>query len=1013
MQLLPQCVSPRVWGVIGVAAGSALTLPLMAQRTLSYTEPDFLYRNGIELFEKQNFAAARAEFERYLAQRRPLLNTTGTPAAGSPAADPNAVSAEYYMALASLYADEPGAEALVDRFVRNHSEHPKAGELYGDLGLYYIGKQDYTSATTYLERAIRQPNTGPKQREYQFNLALAYYNTQDLAKALPLFGAVKSDPDYANAPAASYYAGVINFRNGNYNEAIADFRRIETNPTYLNEVPNWLAQAYYKQGRFDELLAYTEPLLKRNAGGSLAEVALFTAEVYYRQGNYAQAIPAYKRYMAAKGASAPAAVKYRYGQSLFKQGSLPEAIAQLKPVAAGKDTTAQYAAYTLGISYLQADNPDFALTAFDQAGRLSFNKSIQEEARFTHAKLQLDQKRGAEAIAELGDFLKKYPDSRFENEANELVGEAYLASNNYPAAIAYIEKLKNRTPRINAQYQRMTYNQAVADFNADRYDAAIINLNKSLSVSGGDTDLRTDATFWKAETLSAQKKWAEAAPVYSQVRTGTYNVPSLYGLAYTAYNQKDYARALPLFRDFVAKNTDPALEGDAQVRIGDCLLTAKQYNEAIKAYDAAIATGRADSDYAIYQKGLILTYVGRDAEAKTLFDQLQRNPNSRYADDALFQAANVDFEKGNFVAAVNSFSRLIDGRPNSYLLPAALLKRAVVYANQQQYDPAIADYRRILSSYGNTPQAQSALLGLQNTLDDAGRTDEFSAVLSEYKKKNPASTEVEKAEFENAKSLYFNGKYPQALAAFKAFSQSYPNSANNAEARYYGADASARTGDVPGALRLYEYLMKEGTSAFAVKAASRAADLERRQKNVPNAIRNYRYVLTRANDRTDQVTAQLGLMDTYFGYKTDSSAILARELVAAGNVVPGAQNRAQLMLGKVALSKNDYKTAIADFEKTVALAKDISGAEANYLIGQAQYQQKKYKESVATLLRFNEQFDGFDYWKGKAFILVADNNVALGETAQARAVLTSIIENAAEADIVAEAKTKLAALDKK
>lgn len=1006
--------SPRVWGAVCVVAGSLMTPALLAQRTLTYTEPDLHYRNGVELFERSNYAAARSEFERYLSQRRPLLNTSGTPAAGSPASDPNAVSAEYYMALASLYANEPGAEALVDRFVRNHSEHPKAGQLYGDLGLYYVSREDYTNAITYLQKAVNQSNSAGKQRDYQFNLALAYYNTQDLAKALPLLNAIKTDPDYVNAAAASYYAGVINFRNGQYNEAVSDFRRIETNPTYQSEVPNWLAQAYYKQGRYDELTAYTEPLLKRNTGPALAEVALFTAEVYYRQGQYAQAIPAYKRYLAAKGASAPAAVKYRYGQSLYKTGNYPDAITQLKPVASGKDTTAQYAAYTLGISYLQTDNPSYALTAFDQAGRLTFNPSIQEEARFTHAKLQLDQKRGSEAITELNDFIKKYPDSRFENEANELVGEAYLASNNYPAAIAYIEKLKNRTSRINATYQRLTYNQAVADYNAERYPAALVNFNKSLAVSG-DAELKANATFWKAEALSAQKKWAEAIPLYTQVRGDEYGAKSLYGLGYAYYNQKDYTKALSFFRDYLkaASGSDDPTVGDAYIRSADCLLATKQYNEAMKAYDQAIATGRADSDYATYQKGIILTYVGRETEAKALFDQVQRNPSSRYADDAQFQTANVDFEKGNFAAAVTAYSRLITSKPNSYLIPAALLKRAVAYANQQQYDPAVADYKRILDEYGNTPQAQSALLGLQNTLDDANRTDEFSDVLGKYKRSNPGSTDVEKAEFENAKSLYFAEKYPQALAAFKAFSQEYPNSPNRNEARYYGADVYAKTGDVPAALRLYGQLIQEGKSTFAVKAASRAAELERRQKNYPGAIKNYQYVLSRSNERTDQITAQLGLMDTYYTYKIDSAGVLARQIVSAGNIVPGAQNRAQLMLGKVALSKADYKTAVADFEKTIALAKDVSGAEANFLIGDAQYRQKKYKESIATLLRFNEQFDGFEYWKGKAFILVADNNVALGETAQAKAVLTSIIENAAEAEIVAEAKTKLAAIETK
>ena len=155
-------------------------------------------------------------------------------------------------------------------------------------------------------------------------------------------------------------------------------------------------------------------------------------------------------------------------------------------------------------------------------------------------------------------------------------------------------------------------------------------------------------------------------------------------------------------------------------------------------------------------------------------------------------------------------------------------------------------------------------------------------------------------------------------------------------------------------------------------------------------------------------------MDIYFMYpKLDSAAIIAREVAAGGSVVPGAQNRAQLMLGKVALAKNDYKTAQADFEKTIALAKDVNGAEAQYELGDILYRQKKYKESIASLLTFNEQFSDFEYWKGKAFILVADNNVALDEPAQAKAVLNSIIENSTDQTIVAEAKQKLGALESK
>ncbi|AUD02973.1 tetratricopeptide repeat protein [Spirosoma pollinicola] len=1001
--------------LILLSLGFFTILSASAQRTQSNAEPDYHYRNGLELFEKANYAAARYEFRQYLEPRRAggsqTLLTTG---------DQNAVEAEYYIALTSLYIDEPGAELLVDRFVKNHSQHPKAGQLYGDLGTYYYARQDYTKAIDFLQKAVSQGGSSAQQTAFKYQLALSYYNTQNLQQALPLLNEVKVDANSPDAPAASYYAGVINFRNRNYNEAVADFRRVENNPTYQNQVPNWIAQSLYKQRRYDDLLTYTEPLLRRNNGAGMTEVALFTAEVFYQQNQFAKAIPYYKQYINTAGAKAPGAVKFRYGQSLFRTGAYNDAITQLKTLTGGKDTTAQYAAYTLGVSYLQTQNPTYALNAFDQAGRLTFNRDIQEEARFNHAKLQLDQNNGADAVKELTAFLKQYPDSKFENEANELVGEAYYASNNYPAAIAYIEGLKRRTPKINATYQRLTYNQGVNDFNAERYQQAVANLDKSLKFPV-DNDLQQAAQFWKAESYSAGKQYDTAIPLYASISksgSGNYAAKSLYGLGYAYYNKKDYTKALPYFRDFVNRGADAddrSQVQDATIRLADSYFVTKQYENALRSYDLAIAQNAPDKDYASYQKALILSYVGRDAEAKAQFEQVQRQyPNSRFVDESLFQKANVDFEKGSYQVAIQGFTRLIQDKPNSALIPAALLKRAIAYGNVQQYDPAVADYKRILDNYGNSDQAQSALLGIQNTLNDAGRPEEFSQVLGQYKKGNPGSTDVERVQFENARDIYSSGKYQQAIQSLLAFMQEYPASPSTNEARYFLAESYRQTDDAANALRYYNLIVADNKSDYLVRAATRAADLEIKQKNYARAIRNYQIIQSRAGSKAEQVTAQLGLMDTYFAIpKLDSATTIARDVASGGNVVAGAQNRAQLMLGKIALAKNDYKTAQSDFEKTIALAKDINGAEAQYHLGEILYRQKKYKESVTTLLKFNEQFSDFEYWKGKAFILISDNNAALDEPAQAKAVLNSIIENSSDQTIVAEAKQKLATLESK
>jgi tetratricopeptide (TPR) repeat protein len=1015
-----------------------LTAPASAQRTLAYAEPDYHFRAGLELFEKHSYDAARFEFAQFLERPQAPVGANGH--AGAEPLDPNRVAAGYYLALASLYLDEPGAELLADRFVRDHGDDPRAGQLYGELGRYYETTGDYVRATTYYEKALAQAVSPQRRQDYAYRLALAYYNARDGRRALPLFDELKTADDPAVADPSAYYAGVIRFQANDFANALPDFRRLDSSPAYADAVPNFMATALYKLRRYDELTAYAEPLLR--AGRNLPEVALVAAEVYYQQGNYAGAATSYRRYATAKAGAIPPAVRFRYGQSLLRTGATDDAILQLKPLTAGADTVAQYAAFTLGVTYLQRNNPAFAATAFEQAGRLGFSKAIQEEARFTHAKLLLDQRDGSGAVRELTEFAARYPDSRFGPEAANLTGEAYVVSNNYQAAVAYIEGLKRRSPELNATYQQLTYRQATADFNAERYDDAIRNLDKSLTVTA-DPALRQAAQYWKAEALSALRQYDVAIAQYGLVtRSGdAYDLRSRYGLGYAYYNKKDYDRALPLFRDYVAKAglsadtpapaapaggtalaglpDDPADRQatltDALLRLADCYFVAKQYEPALQTYDRAIARAGADTDYATYQQGLIYTYQGRDPEAKARFAQLARQyPGSRFADDALFQTANVDFEKGAYPVAIAGYSTLIQTRPKSYLLPAALLKRAVAYDNLSRYDEAIADYNRILTDFGGSVQAASALLGVQNSLNDANRADEFGAILAQYKRANPTGTDVEAVELDNARNLYTSRRYPQAIGALLGFLQTYPASAAGQEARYYLADAYRLTNDLPNALRYYYLVMADAKETFTVRAAARAAELEKQQRNYDRAAVAYHVLFNAAEGKNDQLTALLGLMDVYLAVsRLDSAGFYARAVLTGGNTLPGAPNRAQLALGKIAQARGDYRLAQTELERVIVLAKDVSGAEANYLIGEGQYKLKKYKESIATLLRFNDQFtDEFDYWKGRAFLLIADDNLALNEPAQARAVLQSILDNATNPEIKAEAERKLRGIRK-
>ena len=982
----------------------------IAQSTLGITEPEAHFRNGLEYYEKSNFVAARQEFGEYLSTQDKLLSTS----------DYNKVTAEYYIAVTGLYLNYPEAEVQVDRFVKNHREHPKAQQIYGDLGKYYYEGGEYEKAITYLEKAVKLPGGGAKKTENTYQLAMSYYNTKQHDAALPLFNEVKTDAGFANAGDASFYAGVINYQKNNFDEAYQDFSRVENHPYYKNEVPNWIISSLYQQKKYDQLLQYGERTLTQQRGNTkLDDVALYVAEVYYEKGDYPAAVKAYERFNKMKSGTIPPAIALHYGHSLFRTNSYDGTIQVLKNVGAGKDSVSQYASYLLGISYLKTNNSSFALTSFGNAAKLNFNNVIREEASYNHAKIQLETGNNNEAVKEFNAFMSQFPDSKHIEEATELVAEGYAGASNNAGAIKYIEGLSKRNAKINGTYQRLTYNQGVVEFNLQKFDPAIVLFDKSIKFPV-DEQIFIAASFYKAESLYGLKKVDEAVAIYNQItknpKAGIYARKSLYALGYVYYNQKKYSQALGYFKDFVSnlEGIDSQIIEDAHARLADCYLAAKNYEEAIRTYEKVAINGKTDKDYAIYQKARAYVYMNREQEARRQFELLISSfPSSRYLDDAYFQIADIDFKNQSYSAAVKGYTRMINEKPKSYLIPAALLRRAQSYYNLQVYEQAIVDFRKILTEYSDSPSASSALEGIQESYTAVGRPEEFTQVLGVVRKNNPGNEKLEEVEFDNVRNLYYAEKYENAKNALLEFLNSYPSSKHQYDARYFVGSSFDKTGKVNEALQYFGKVVQENRSTFVAAAAQRSAELEIGRGNYNNAVSNFRVLLRNAESKKEQAQAWIGLMDNYYTLKSyDSTLYYAREVITAGNIIPGGLGKAQLYIGKVPYDKGDLTKAAEEFKKVAASSKDEYGAEASYWNASILYKNKKYKEAENAIIEMGKNFEGYDYWRVRSFILLAEVYVGLNEMGQAKATLNSIIDNSDDKEAVELAKQKLAQITK-
>lgn len=982
-----------------------------AQSTLSYTDPSIHFRNGREYFESRNYEAAKAEFAQYLEIEKPVLEKN----------DGNRIWAEYYIVMSSLYLNNSETEVLASRFIRNNSEHPIANSLYKEIGNYFFANGDYTRATDYLSKSAKTDFAS------QYKLAVSYFIRQEYTSALPIFNELKQTASDSYAVPSAYYAGVINFRAANYTDAIPDFRQAEVSPEYRSEIPAWLAHSFYRQGKFAEMLAYTEPILRdKNSGRKLDDIALLTAEVYFQKGNYEKAAQYYTIYNNYKSQAMLTMVSYRFGYSLFRSNQFAQAAEQLKNVASSKDTLGQDAAFTLGICYLKANNSPYALGAFDQARKLNFNPAIQEEAFFNYAKVLYDVGRSAESIKEFEAFFRAYPTSKFEDEGNELVSEAYLSSNNFQAALSYIENLKKRSSRINTAYQRIAFNQGVKKYNEGNYIDAIPFFDKSLSTPE-NADLKYAAIFWKAEALSAQKKYPESINLYQNLLSSTdnttpglqeYQNKSRYGIGYAYFNTKAYDKANRYFREYAdkMKSGDPQALQDASLRLADTYFAQKNYDQALKLYDEVINTGKSDKDYALLQKGEILYYKEDYKGARASFDKVQTTyPNSVHADNAMFRMGEADLKGRQYTIAITDFTRLINEKPKSPFVPQALLYRAGAFVNNGNRESAVLDYKTIIKNYPTDSLAKSALDGAQEQYNELGRPEDFTALLNSYQQTNPNDGSLDELEFESAKNLYYKESYDKAVKVLSDYLAKHPTSKYSYEAKYLLAEAYNLLGNKGQALNYYYQVIADNKYKSVNKVTAKVADIEFKAGNFKKSATAYRILQTIAPDKKDQQTALIGLMESYYQLKSDSTLYFAREVSNNGDIVAGAKSKASLYTGKILMAKNNYSGATDAFNQTIAIDKGDNGAEAQQLIAQILYNQGKYKESSELIInKFTHDFNNCsDLQMGKAYLLLSDDFVAMNNFLQAKVTLNSLITGSPEKEIVTEAKAKLKVIERK
>ncbi len=999
-------------------------LSLNAQNTQWETNGQRHYRRATELLEKQKYGAASRSFDRYLASED--------------ANELQRVNAEYYKANCALNLDQPVAEQMFQDFVQEHPHHPLSKRAYFDLGNYYWNKKKWEKAIQYYEEADLDLLSAEEEQAAKFNLAYAYYQDKQVDKAAPLFNVLKHDVKKNKYTYASaYYSGVINEKKGNYPEALADFDIAGENATYKAVVPYMKSLIYYKQSENkDKLLEYAIPLLESNQKVKDADkIAGLVGSAYFDREEYEKATKYLEEY-AKKGKKDPELL-YRLGYSNLQLGNNEEAAESLKQVASSEDSLGQFASYYLGEAYLALDNKQYALSALEAASRADFHQGVKESAMFDLGKLHYEQGNYDRSIKTLKNFEQTFPNSKHGSESKELLAQSYRHTNDYEEAIKYIESLGYKSESIKEAYQEVTFRRGTEMFNKSRTQEAMDYFTKSIGYPY-DKDLLVQAYFWRAETKSRRYMWDEAKNDYAAVfrnaeANSEYHLKSRYGIGYSYFNaagrlaeqgdaqasQEQYRKALQHFEVYAQKlenQRDRQHYGNALLRIGDCNFLLRDYDQALKSYDKAIASGRRGRAYAHLRKAEVLGRQGNVDEASKNYDiVIQEFGESPYRTEATYKKANLSYENQRFADASKHFTFFINKEKNSELIPLAYLKRGISYQNRGDEKLALEDMETILSLYCTNPAANDAIQVARELLIQPGSSDNtkinrYNKLEDDYASCNPNSETTENLVFDGAVRFFYDGHYDQAVGKFENFLDKYPKSKKRGEALYFLGDSYYSLENYDEAERRFEELLKEGAGTNYMRTVRSLARLNAHVEDYPDSKTYHEKWLEVVTSQSQQRKALQGLMESCYALgQYDSTKTFADQLIAAG----GHKPEASLYKAKANYKKGNLDLAYTGFVELMQTSQDENGAEANYMAGKVLYDQEKYSEAIDTLARSSDHFMAYPEWVGNCFLLIGESYESMNEDFQARETYQSLVDYFPGGEVVDEAKRRIKMLDDK
>lgn len=615
---------------------------------------------------------------------------------------------------------------IFEDFLNDFPNSQYADKVNDYLVEVYLTTKNYQAALASINK-IKHPSTKilEAKQDILFQLGTQAFANMKLYEAVELFTQSIALGAYNEEARndAYFWRGESYYREGDYRQAISDFR------TYLNNTrrrnTDMYALAYYNLGySYFKLKDYSEALSrfrqyveleKNNQAASLADAYNRIGDCLFHNRQFALAEENYTRAARLQPSAGDYAV-YQKGFVLGLQKDYRGKINTLDRLIR-EFPESQYvddALFEKGRAYVLLDDNPNAATAFETLVRQFPQSALARKAGIQLGLIYFNDNQPEKAAAAYKAVIEHYPGSEEAKVALQDLKSVYIELNDINSFATYANSLGGNVRFEVSEQDSLTYLAAEKLFMRGDNEGARRSLVNYLQTFPQGA-FSSNANFYLASIAFAKKEYDEAQRLFNLVLDSgdtKFLEESVARKAEIEFMEKDYAAALESFKRLQLVADNPENKEAARLGVMRCAWLTDQPKEALLAADALLKDPKLSPEIATearYVRAKAYIELKQEKQAVADLKELSKDTRTVQGAEAKYLLAQWYYDNQEDKQAEEVLMNFIEnGTPHPYWLARGFILLADIYIRQGDDFQA----RQYLTSLQNNYKGEDDIAGM-------------------------------------------------------------------------------------------------------------------------------------------------------------------------------------------------------------------------------------------------------------------------------------------------------------